>query len=215
MNNLLISGNDQINIQNYLQGYFQTNKIAKNSVIAVEPETEQLTIEQIRQVISLASRKYSQPTAFVIYSFGQTKELAQNVFLKALEEHQASIYFILITHSLASILPTITSRCQIVRLKPAVPQLNTAVNEQIKNVLETAQANPAFLLSEKLNLTPKNKRETVLTWLTAFLTYGYLELTKFKNQAWLAARLTQAIEAKRLIEKNNLDSELALNNIFL
>src|SRR5690606_28014279 len=46
---------------------------------------------------------------------------AANALLKTLEEPPPRTLFVLISHSLGSLLPTIRSRCQIIKLKPLAP----------------------------------------------------------------------------------------------
>ena len=215
MNNLIIISNDIIDIKAYLQDYYQNNKIKKNHIIEIKSESNQISIEQIREIMSLAYRKYAHPTAFIIWSFGSCRELVQNVFLKNLEEHQANIYFILITHSLAPILPTIASRCEIIHLKTKKLKLSSENKEQIENMLNLFQENSTFIASEKLSLSPKTKKTKVLDWLNDFFIYGYDMLPQSNKKTRLANLLTKALEAKQLIENNNFDPELALNNIFL
>jgi len=47
---------------------------------------------------------------------------AQNAFLKLLEEPGEGTYFILVTHTLSRLLPTITSRAQLLELRPITPK---------------------------------------------------------------------------------------------
>lgn len=70
------------------------------------------TKELIRQTnLSLA------PTVYIINDFDEASMEAQNSFLKRLEEPQKNLGFILTAKSEWQILPTIISRCQIIRPK--------------------------------------------------------------------------------------------------
>jgi len=54
----------------------------------------------------------------VLLDSDQLSGAAANALLKTLEEPPASVTFILIAHNLAALLPTVLSRCQVVRFHP-------------------------------------------------------------------------------------------------
>ena len=95
---------------------------AHPDVHAVSPEgaSEQVKIEQIRQVISrIGLRPYSGAFQVVILEAAERlTEEAANSLLKALEEPPAHTRFLLTTSRLAHCLPTIVSRCQRIRCQP-------------------------------------------------------------------------------------------------
>lgn len=73
-------------------------------------------IEEVRALTKFTALKLDQPTAIVIKNIDQATEEAQNAFLKNLEEPQEYLYYILTTNRLAAVLPTIVSRCQIIKI---------------------------------------------------------------------------------------------------
>jgi DNA polymerase III gamma/tau subunit len=83
-------------------------------------------IDDVRALNSFTSLAVSQPTAILINSIEEATTEAMNAFLKNLEEPQDNLYYILTTSSLAAVLPTIVSRCEIIKLK-------NGRNEEIKN----------------------------------------------------------------------------------
>jgi len=87
-------------------------------VLFIESE-KRISIGIIRYIQKFASLKsFSSPYKVVIINEAQylTPDAA-NAFLKILEEPPSHVIFILLTSELRNILPTIISRCQVVRLK--------------------------------------------------------------------------------------------------
>jgi DNA polymerase III subunit delta' len=73
--------------------------------------------EDIKSLNKLLRLSFSEPTVFVCENIQNATPEAMNAFLKNLEEPQPNVYFILTANSLKSVLPTISSRCQIIRIK--------------------------------------------------------------------------------------------------
>ncbi len=82
--------------------------------------SQQIRIEDIRHVIGRISlRPYSaRKQVVVIDGAERLTEEAANSLLKSLEEPSASTHFLLVTAHLAHCLPTVRSRCQIIRCDP-------------------------------------------------------------------------------------------------
>lgn len=72
-------------------------------------------IEDVRSLKSLVKLKFPSPTAIIIKNVDKLSTEASNALLKSLEEPQKNIYYIITTKSEHQILPTIFSRCQIIR----------------------------------------------------------------------------------------------------
>jgi DNA polymerase III subunit delta' len=77
-------------------------------------------VELVREIVDEASRKRLEPgmRTFIISDADRFNESSANAFLKTLEEPPADLVFVLLAENLAQILPTILSRCQVVRFKP-------------------------------------------------------------------------------------------------
>jgi len=89
-------------------------------VLAPGGAAQQIRIEDIRHVIGRISlRPYSaRKQVVVIDGAERLTEEAANSLLKSLEEPSASTHFLLVTAHLAHCLPTVRSRCQIIRCEP-------------------------------------------------------------------------------------------------
>jgi DNA polymerase-3 subunit delta' len=88
-----------------------------------------ITIEQIRQ---MQQRLTTRPTlgdrrAIIINPADDLEKSAVNALLKSLEEPPTGTYFLLVAHQPGRLLPTIRSRCRILRFAPLLPDELDAV----------------------------------------------------------------------------------------
>jgi len=94
-------------------------------------------VEEVRNLNSFVRLKVDKPTAIIIKDIEDATSEALNALLKNLEEPQKNLSFILITSFLYKVLPTISSRCQIIRAAVSQP---TQANEEVKRFLEMPTA---------------------------------------------------------------------------
>ena len=73
-------------------------------------------IEDVRNLNNLIKLSFESPTLIVCKDIHKAGEEAANALLKNLEEPQQNIYFVLTTPSIRKVLPTIVSRCQIIKV---------------------------------------------------------------------------------------------------
>ncbi len=64
---------------------------------------------------------------YIVESVDLMNDSAANAFLKTLEEPPEDVVFVLMAHSYEAVLPTITSRCQVVRFKRLSPSESAAL----------------------------------------------------------------------------------------
>lgn len=90
------------------------------TVVEAEREGEVLRIDQIRQLQhSLALAPYeARYRIALLLRFEEAHASAANALLKTLEEPPAQVVVILTAISAESLLPTIVSRCEVIRLRP-------------------------------------------------------------------------------------------------
>lgn len=106
-------------------------------VVYLRPEKERknITVDQIRSLVALAA-EHTYAGGRRIICVEQAEKMnpqAQNALLKTLEEPQAENVFLLLCEDTALLLPTIVSRCRVVKLHPWPKQV-------ILNALERAGA---------------------------------------------------------------------------
>jgi DNA polymerase-3 subunit delta' len=91
--------------------------------VFVEPDGASIKIEQVRDAVrEIAGRPFEgRARAFTFDEAHLLTEQAQNALLKSLEEPPATSHVFLVTASPQALLPTIRSRCQMLRFSP-LPQ---------------------------------------------------------------------------------------------
>jgi DNA polymerase-3 subunit delta' len=89
-------------------------------VITIAPETAAIKIEQVRTLVrEIASGPFEgRARAFVVDDAHTMTEQAMNALLKSLEEPAPTSHVLLVTGAPQALLPTIRSRCQVVRFGP-------------------------------------------------------------------------------------------------
>ena len=96
-------------------------------VVILEPEGYTYPIETIREAVAQAALSPMEGARriIIVEEADRIVERSQNALLKALEEPNPSVTWVLVTSVLQPILPTILSRCQIVEFAP-VPEAELA-----------------------------------------------------------------------------------------
>lgn len=111
----------------------------------VEPAGHSLKIEQIREIQAVSAYKQleSKYKTIIIEEAQKMTDEAANCLLKILEEPPGEIIFILLTSNLYGVLPTIISRCQLIRFQA----LGTQLVEELLKIEAGVPAGEAGLLS--------------------------------------------------------------------
>ena len=103
------------------------------SVVELEPERTEIRIEQIRTLqhtLSLTPVESRYRVALLL-RFEQANANAQNSLLKTLEEAPEKVILLLTASAAENLLPTIVSRCEVLRLRPlAVEKLAAALGQK-------------------------------------------------------------------------------------
>ena len=129
------------------------------SIIIPQKDKKNIVVEQIREVIKDASKKpYENAKKVYIIAYGdEMNEQAQNAFLKLLEEPPEYAVFVILAKNTASLLPTVRSRCEIIKFPPVKA-------EKIKEILEKSYPeikNIDFLARYSLGNIEKAKKLAV------------------------------------------------------
>ncbi len=90
-------------------------------VVQAEAEGGTLKVEQVREVTKFLSLKpYASPFKVVLFlRFQEANASAQNALLKTLEDAPPYALLLLTADNAEQLLPTIVSRCEVLRLRPA------------------------------------------------------------------------------------------------
>jgi len=162
-------------------------------------------VEKIREINNFLSQKpfCHQSKIIIIFEAENLNIESQNALLKNLEEPGESNYFILSTNKIKTILPTIISRCQTIKISEK-SDIKTK-----KEIIITGDLIKDLTLSEKLG---KNK-EDILPLLENQLYFYQQELIKNPDQKnkYLLEKIIKAIQ----MINANIDPKNALDYIFL
>jgi DNA polymerase-3 subunit delta' len=88
-------------------------------IIDKEEDKREITVDRIRKIADFANQTASnlRDKFIIIDSACELNRSAANALLKILEEPRSGNYLILIAHNLEKVIPTIRSRCQIVKVE--------------------------------------------------------------------------------------------------
>src|SRR5258708_15075302 len=93
-------------------------------------------IEDVRELSSFTKLKVTEKTVIVVKDFDNANIVSQNAFLKALEEPQENLSYILTATNINNILPTIVSRCEIIEFSNVKTELSNEESDKIKSFIK-------------------------------------------------------------------------------
>jgi DNA polymerase III delta prime subunit len=135
----------------------QTEKLAEKLQTKIM-EFPLLKIGDVRNLNNLIRLSFETPTLIVCRNIHEVGEEALNAFLKNLEEPQENIYFALTAPSVKKVLPTIASRCQIIRIEN---KKSGTLKPENKSIDEEFQHFFKLSTGEKLSYIEKIKDRNV------------------------------------------------------
>jgi DNA polymerase-3 subunit delta' len=220
----LMAGEDTFNTQQFPLNYNpQSQAVAQLDAGScadfqcIEPEEGKKSIkaEQVRGALKKLSLTASGNYRFCIVDAADQLTISSaNVLLKTLEEPSSHVYFIVLAHQIARVLPTICSRCQIVNCAPLSAENSLKVIQRHWSEVSADDI-------EKINILSGGAPGSVLAQdkksIQAFLnndnTANFIESLPANQQSiWLINRLfmktlktTPSAESK--IEVSQLQSE--------
>lgn len=202
-------------------------------VRVITPEGLTLKISQIRNIRtdSQISSYGGKQKFYIIKNAEALNEESSNALLKILEEPSSSSMFILVTSQMQKLLPTILSRCQIVRFKNSgLKHFNGSLKEQDEwvSLAELSNLDDINKLFTGIkNIAKENERDQILNFLDFLLEFyrniyaSYslnpdpkeLQKTRFSFKV-LPSVMENIEKAKQHINKN-ANVELTLEVLFI
>ncbi len=119
------------------------NKEGTPNILYIEPESNQIKIDQIKKELRTFIASTSMDNAYKIVLIRQAhylNEQAQNSLLKSLEEPKGKVLFILITRYPDVLLDTVLSRCTKIFFPFLISNLTDEEKEYIKDIQELSEA---------------------------------------------------------------------------
>lgn len=164
-------------------------------------------IENARRLKFFTSLKITSPTAIYIDSIDLATEEALNAFLKSLEEPQENLYYIMTVQSLGAVLPTIVSRCEVIK---------TINNSQLIINNENTEKFMSLSIGEKLAYADKMKdREEAKAFINEIIQKLHFDLlNRDGNRQKIAHDLEIAVKTLNNLESNG-NVNLQLTNMII
>lgn len=150
-------------------------------VMLLQPEGYTYRVEVLRSAAAAAAQTPIEAAhrVFIIEEADRIPERSQNALLKALEEPNASVVWVLLTDAVDAFLPTVLSRCQIIDFPPVgehalLEQLQSGYSlseDEASGLIETAHADPDAIIRlieqpEEADLRTKARRLATIEDLT-------------------------------------------------
>ena len=196
-----------------------TAKVEKESKSGKRPQpteklqsvkkTRNIRIEHIEEVNEICSlRPYESEWRTVIFQDAERMNFqAQNHFLKMLEEPPGRTLFVLLTEYPRMLLPTIRSRCQMVRFRTLRPETVLALLQRERELApETAESIAALSqgrMDRALDLVDSEKRDIVLHVID--------QLREGADPVDLAEEFSKSLTAQRKQIEAVIDAELKID----
>jgi len=198
MHAYLIVSKEEVEIQAKINDITQKEKAQKFNF-------ELQTIEKVREMQRFIKLHQNQKTAIIVKNIEKSSLPALNALLKNLEEPPQNIIFILTTDNSSHLISTITSRCQVIKIKKN-QRLNTQDSEEIQNFLNQ-NIGARFLKLEKIK-----KREEATEFLQKLINFYHETLLNQEDESEkvkIAVSLEIADETlKRIKDNGNIKLQL-------
>ncbi len=134
-----------------------------------------LKIADVRELNRFTRLKLTEKTAIVIRNFDRASEETQNAFLKALEEPQENLTYVLTAANIENVLETIVSRCEVIETNTS-ELIKTSESKRAKEFMDGSLADK-FLAASKIN-----KREDAIEFMKDLIFVGHKELLKNNSE---------------------------------
>ena len=116
-------------------------------------------VADVRELSNFTKLKVTEETVIVIRDFDIATEETQNAFLKALEEPQTGLSYVLTARNIQNILPTIVSRCQVVEVKSEKLEVTNEDKEKIEKFIKSQTGGKLAIIAKI------NKREDAIEFI--------------------------------------------------
>ncbi|MCS7278299.1 MAG: DNA polymerase III subunit delta', partial [Aquificaceae bacterium] len=185
--------------------------------IYLNPEKAEIKIDQIRAVKDFVylSPALSKRKVVFVEPAESMNQYAQNALLKVLEEPPEDTHFLLVTHKLQKILPTVRSRSFLLEVPPLTQEELkeiTGINDVILLELSEGSIKMAMKLKEDKELLSTARAILEGDVLTFYK--KVLEVEKWEqDRQYDLLRVVQALLHRRYVENRSLADKQALDKV--
>ncbi|MCL4353168.1 hypothetical protein M1615_01695 [Patescibacteria group bacterium] len=215
MKSILIAANSKEKSQKYIEkirekygiSRFEVSKIVGESSIGIGEA------RRIKETIFLTPGKGNKKIVVIENADLLTIE-AQNALLKTLEEPPDSAFIVLLAESLENLLPTVVSRCEVVRIRDERKRLSEEKGQGFEEKLNTVLSAD---INKKLKLAQDNgkTKETALIFVEQVIKEAETELIKNRETNFAKMILPEGQKIYTLIKTTNVNPRLAIEHFLL
>jgi len=208
---LLIITNSNEGFEGYIKKFIAENTPEFKEMNTIEPEKNEITIDQIRSIYGMIKHIPQQRRLIIIKSFDSAKTLTQNAILKLLEEKTVNTQFVLQAKNLNKIIDTIQSRVKVINLVQSEKVLDETYKKLIELIITQSKAKSLAFLNEKEFTNPN------LEFINKFLInlQLYFLSTKELNQNQIIIIINKSFEYQKQLGSINLNLQLTLDSILI
>lgn len=185
------------------------------TVLRGDGPSEQISIEAVREQIIVRlglSAHEANVRVFVLMGADTLGGPAANALLKSLEEPPRDTMFVLVAQALAAVLPTLRSRCQIIRLQDdarselrddelelAAKLARDPITRELANHIVAQKGRVATILEGAIELQRNALRHAAAT-----------DLTRART---ISSRMQRMLRIARSVEMHNMNPGLAMDEL--
>jgi DNA polymerase III delta prime subunit len=202
---------DQKTLKHFLKEIQKKHQIQK--MIEIKPQGKKIVINQIREIKKISIFDENKSFLILIYHFDLADVEAQSAFIKTLEEKTEKKFIIITVENINKLLPTVTSRCQIIDLtKRENSNDDLSINEKLIKLFQAAQNNTKldFLNNTQIYNVDSEKVLAIIKNIIIILKNKLDQ--RDKSTVFL---IKEGLKLQRLIENNNLNPQLAIDNYLI
>jgi len=217
---LLFSGEAQLGKKtialHFISQLFKENPLFHPDFILITPIKKQIQIDQIRELswrLSLKPMKAPLKAAIIDKAHSMTKE-AQNCFLKTLEEPKGNTLLILITEHPNFLLPTIISRCEMIKFYPVGKEEirkflkeKETPKEETEKIVEFSLGRPGLVVNFLENPEKLEEREIKIKELTKICNSPLFSRFQYAKELSANENLKETLDVWLIYFRNALISQ--------
>ena len=202
MNNLFLVGDSSL-VNEYIDRYLRENFFTPFEIDFFD---DPIKIEDARYIKSILSYKIPSKKIFIFKNTCTVE--AQNALLKNMEDAVDNVFFIFSSVKEDSLLPTVRSRCQIVRLATDFTS-NAKITEFIRNVCE--RDNDWAAIDDLITFLDDHDLEDIVPALRQLLTTSIDQ----KNVTRYFHYCKKSLPLISLSKTNNMNRKIVIESIFI
>lgn len=204
MGKILLVG-DSESTRKYIEQYVESEGFLPYDVTVFE---EQIKIEHVRDIVHQLSFKNSVKKLLIFNC--ELTPASQNGLLKSVEEVDMLMHFIFVVKSEFELLPTLQSRCIIVRCPPLISEVDVKMVELVEKVISSKLPQWDQITELASLLQEKNVQELLHSLRSLFL-----EKYNTDNGAQYYFYCKKLLKLGSLVENNNVSKSIVLERVFV